>query len=339
MKLVFFDLEDWELDYFKSKILNHDVEYYKTSIEDTHSDSAFNADLIASFVFSKLDKSALDKFKNLKFIATMSTGYDHIDLEECAKRNIKVCNVPTYGENTVAEHAFGLILSLSRNIYKAYLVTSKGKFSYEGLMGFDLFGKTLGVLGTGRIGQNVIKIARGFNMNVIAFDPRENRELQATLGFRYVSFDELLTTSDIISIHVPLNSHTYHLFNRDSIAKMKDGSILINTARGPIVDTNCLLEALNNGKLGGAGLDVLEGEMLMKEEKAILHSSSTLARDQMATLLQDYALMRLDNVIVTPHLAFYSKEAVTRILDSTLDNLFDFIENRGLRNKVELKKE
>ncbi|MGV8162227.1 MAG: NAD(P)-dependent oxidoreductase [Candidatus Nanoarchaeia archaeon] len=339
MKIVFFELEDWEIKYFQDRILNQDAEYYTTSIEETQSDSAYNADLIASFVFSKLDKPTLDKFKNLKFITTMSTGYDHIDMEECNRRNILVCNVPAYGENTVAEHVFGLILNLSRNIYKAYQVTSKGKFSYEGLMGFDLKDKTLGILGTGKIGQNVIKIAKGFNMKVIAHDPRANLELQKKLEFDYVSFDQLLTQSDIISIHVPLNSHTYHLFNRDSLQKMKPTALLINTSRGPVVDTNALLEALNNEKLGGAGLDVLEGEMLIKEEKSIIHSNSTLAREQMATLLQDYALMRMHNVIVTPHLAFYSKEAVTRILDSTLDNLFDFIENRGLRNKVELKKE
>jgi D-lactate dehydrogenase len=339
MKIVFFELEDWEIDYFKKRILNQQAEYYKTSIVETHAEGIYDADIIASFVFSKLDKETLSKFRNLKFIATMSTGYDHIDLEECKNRNISVCNVPSYGENTVAEHVFGLILNLSRNIYKAYQVTSKGKFSYEGLMGFDLKNKTLGILGTGKIGQNVIKIAKGFNMYVIAFDPYPNLLLEKSLDFKYVSYDELMTQSDIVSIHVPLNSHTYHLINRDSIQKMKTGAMIINTARGPIVDTNALLEALNNGKLGGAGLDVLEGEMLMKEEKAIVSSNSNIARDQMATLLQDYALMRMHNVIVTPHLAFYSREAVTRILDSTLENIYDYIETRGLRNKIEFKKD
>lgn len=334
MKIVFFELEDWEISYFRERIFNQNVEYYKTGIHETNSESIYDAEIISSFIFSKLDKTTLDKFKNLKLISTMSTGYDHIDLEECKKRNISVCNVPTYGENTVAEHVFGLILNLSRKIYKAYQVTSKGKFSYEGLMGFDLKGKTLGVLGTGKIGQNVIKIANGFEMSIIAYDPYPREELQSKLGFKYVDFDTLLEASDVVSINIPLNSQTYHIINRDSIQKMKTGAILINTARGPIVDTNALLEALNNGKLGGAGLDVLEGEMLMKEEKAVISTSSTLARDQMATLLQDYALMRLHNVIVTPHLAFYSREAVTRILDSTLDNIFDYIENRGLRNKV-----
>lgn len=337
MKIVFFELEDWEISYFKERILNQEVEYYKTSIQETHSDSIYTADIIASFVFSKLDKETLDKFKNLKLISTMSTGYDHINIEECKKRNITVCNVPSYGENTVAEHVFGLILNLSRKIYKAYQVTSKGKFSYEGLMGFDLKGKTLGILGTGRIGQNIIKIARGFEMKVIAYDPYPKTELQQTLKFEYVTFEQLLSSSDVISISMPLNSNTYHIINRDSIQKMKDGAIIINTARGPIVDTNSLLEALSNGKLGGAGLDVLEGEMLMKEEKAVISTGSTIAREQMATLLQDYALMRMHNVIVTPHLAFYSYEAVRRILDSTLDNIFDCIEDRGMRNKIDQK--
>lgn len=335
MKIVFFDLEDWEISYFKGRILNQAAEFYRTGINETHSESIYDAEIICSFIFSKLDKETLGKFRNLKVISTMSTGYDHIDMDECKRRNIIVCNVPSYGENTVAEHVFGLMLNLSRNISKAYQLTSKGNFSYEGLMGFDLKGKTLGVLGTGRIGQNVIKIAKGFEMDVIAYDPFQRDELAGKLGFSYVPFDQLLASSDIISINVPLNSQTYHIINKDSIEKMKSGAILINTARGPIVDTNALLEALSNGKLGGAGLDVLEGEMLMKEEKAVISTSSTMAREQMATLLQDYALMRLHNVIVTPHLAFYSREAVTRILDSTLDNVFDFIENRGMRNRVQ----
>ncbi len=338
MKIVFFDLEDWEVEYFQKRIFNQDVEYYKTSIQETHSDTIYNADIICSFIFSPLGKQTLDKFKKLKLIATMSTGYDHIDMDECAKRNIVVCNVPVYGENTVAEHTFGLILNLSRNIYKAYNRTSKGKFSYDGLIGFDIKNKTLGVLGTGRIGQHVIRIAKGFEMNVVAYDPFPKPELQKTLDFKYITFEELLASSDIITIHIPLNSSTYHLINRDSIQKMKTGAMIINTSRGPIVETNSLLEALGSGKLGGAGLDVLEGEAMIKEEKAVLHQNNDVGREQMATLLQDYALMRMENVIVTPHLAFYSKEGVTRILDATLDNIFDLIENRGIRNKVVVKK-
>ena len=334
MKIVFFDLEDWEIDYLKQKIIGQDIKYFKEGLKNVPLSEYKDADIISVFVFSPITKEILDELPNLKFIMTMSTGFDHIDLEECNRRNIQVCNVPTYGENTVAEHAFGLILNLSRNIHKAYARTQKDKFSFEGLIGFDLKNKTLGVLGTGKIGRNLIRIAKGFDMNVIAFDPYPNYDLSTSLGFSYVLMDELLRDSDVISIHVPLNRHTFHLINEDTINKMKKGVLLINTARGSIIDTHALINGLDSGIIGGAGLDVLEGELLIKDEKEIIHALGTLPREQMRLLLENHALMKKPNVIVTPHLAFYSKEGLIRILNTTLDNLFDYIEDRGLRNKV-----
>lgn len=335
MKIVFFELEPWEIDYMRPKIIGHDVELYETKASETNSDSMYSADIIATFIFSRFPKEVLDKFPNLKLIATMSTGFDHIDLEECKRRNIVVCNVPSYGENTVAEHAFGLILNLSRNIHKAFVRTQiDDKFDYTGLMGFDLKGKTLGVVGTGRIGCNSIKMAKGFDMKVIAYDEFQRPELQGQLGFTYVSFDELLKNSDIITIHVPLLKSTYHLIDDVAINKMKRGALIINTARGPIIDTPALIKGLQNGQIGGAGLDVLEGELLVKDDREIYHNMSKLPREQIEQLLQDHELMNMSNVIVTPHLAFYSREGVQRIMDQTLKNIFDLIEHRGFTNRV-----
>lgn len=334
MKIAFFDLEQWEIDYFKERIKGYDVKYFKEGIKNVPLSEYKDVDIIGVFVFSPVTKEVLDSLPNLKFVMTMSTGFDHIDLEECSKREIKVCNVPSYGENTVAEHAFGLILNLSRNIHKAYVRTLKDKFFFDGLIGFDLKDKTIGVIGAGKIGRNLIRMAKGFDMNVIAYDPFPNYELSSSLGFAYVSFDELLASSDVISIHVPLNRNTFHLINKESINKMKTGALIINTARGAIIDTHALIEGLESGKIGGAGLDVLEGELLIKDEKEMIHALGGLPREQMRLLLENHALMKMPNVIVTPHLAFYSKEGLTRILNTTLDNLFDFIEIRGLRNVI-----
>ncbi|MFP4567584.1 MAG: NAD(P)-dependent oxidoreductase [Candidatus Woesearchaeota archaeon] len=334
LKIVFFDLEEWEIDYLKKRIIGHDVRYYREGIKQVPIGDFKDADIIGVFVFSPVLKDVLDFLPNLKYIMTMSTGFDHIDLEECARRNIQVCNVPSYGENTVAEHAFGLILNLSRNIHKAYTRTLRDEFSFEGLIGFDLKGKTLGVLGTGKIGRNLIRMAKGFDMNVVAYDPFPNYDLCSSLGFSYVSFDDLLKSSDVISIHVPLNRHTFHLINDETISKMKRGVLIINTARGAIIDTHALIKGLESGQVGGAGLDVLEGELLIKDEKEMVHSLSALPREQMRLLLENHALMKMSNVIVTPHLAFYSKEGLIRILNTTLDNLFDYLEHRGLNNLV-----
>lgn len=334
MKIVFFDLERWEIDYFKERIFGHEVKYFKEGIKSVPVSEYFDAEVIGVFVFSPLTKDILDNLPNLKFVMTLSTGFDHVDLVECSKRNIRVCNVPSYGENTVAEHAFGLILNLSRNIHKAYLRILNNSFSYDGLVGFDLAGKTLGVLGTGKIGRHLIRMAKGFDLKVVAFDPFPNFDAASALGFEYVSFDDLLRISDIISIHVPLNKDTFHLINKESISKMKEGVFIINTARGAIIDSFALVEGLESGKIGGAGLDVLEGELLIKDEKELIHEINNLPREQMALLLENHALMKMPNVIVTPHLAFYSKEGLIRILNTTLDNLFDFLESRGLKNCV-----
>lgn len=331
MKIVFCGLEDWQVEYLKSKIDGHDVEYYTTAIDKIESDSIYDAEILAVFIFSKLSKEVLDKFPNLKLVTTMSTGYDHIDLNACEERGIKVCNVPAYGDNTVAEHAFGLLLNLSKNIHKGYIRTLKGDYDYSGLRGFDLKGKTIGVLGTGRIGCNSIHIANGFNMNVIAYDAFPRQELQEKFDFKYVSLDELYAKSDIITIHVPLFKSTMHLINEEAISKMKDGVVIINTSRGGIIDTDALTKGLESGKIGGVGLDVLEDENLIKNEKLFVEQASVMATDQLRITAENKVLMDMDNVIVTPHLAFYTTEAIQRIMDTTLTNIYDLIEHREFK--------
>ncbi len=285
-----------------------------------------SATIVSTFINSRLTKSELAALPNLKFIATRSTGYDHIDVSEARRRGIAVANVPAYGENTVAEHAFALIISLSRNLKRAYLRTAAENFSIEGLMGFDLKGKTLGVVGTGHIGLRVIRMAVGFGMKVLACDVKQDPFLAEVIGFQYVTFEELLVSSDIITLHVPYFPATHHLINRGTIEKLKKGALLINTARGALVDTDALMEALDQGILGGAGLDVLEGEEFIQEEKRLLMEAQTSESwEKLRTKLKNHIILGRENVIYTPHMAFYSKEAVERILDTTIENIKSFL--------------
>lgn len=235
--------------------------------------------------------------------------------------------MPHYGENTVAEHTFALILSLTRKICKAHERTVRGDFTLDGLRGTDLQGKTIGVVGTGSIGLHVIRIAKGFDMNVIAFDTFKNPKSAKKLGFKYVGFSDLLKKSDIITLHVPYSKPTHHLIDKKSISGMKKGVLLINTARGAIIETSSLVEGLQSGKIGGAGLDVLEEECFIKEEKQVL-SRHFLKECNLKTALQNHILLQQDNVIITPHNAFNSSEALHRILDTTILNIDSFLKKK-----------
>src|SRR3989338_3010588 len=196
----------------------------------------------------------------LKLIETMSTGYNHIDVKECKKRGIVVCNVPTYGENTVAEHTFALLLALSRKIHLSYDRTQKADFSAIGLKGFDLKGKTIGVVGCGHIGRHVVRIAKGFEMDVLVYERWQDLALAKELGFTYATLEELYSRSDIITFHVPLSKSTTHMFNNESLKLVKKGCTIINTARGEVIDTDALIRGLSKKIIGADGLDVLEGE-------------------------------------------------------------------------------
>jgi D-lactate dehydrogenase len=284
---------------------------------------AKDSDIISVFIYSKIDREVIKRLPKLKLIVTRSTGFDHIDIRECKRRGITVCNVPSYGENTVAEHTFALILALSRNVHKSYVRSLRKDFSTEGLKGFDLKGKTIGVIGAGHIGLHVIRIAKGFGMDVLVYDIKQNSFLAEVLGFKYVSFEKLLRSSDIITLHVPYNRHTHHMINRDNIGIIKKGAILINTSRGGVVSTEALIEGLDKGILSGVGLDVIEGEELIKEEKQLLYDQKNIRI--LANLVRDHILLSRDNVVFTPHIAFYSKEALERILEITVENILAFL--------------
>jgi D-lactate dehydrogenase len=331
-KIAFFEIEEWEKPYLKKELKNHKLYFFSDAINESNVNKIKDVDIISIFIYSKLNKFILSKFKNLKLIVTRSTGFDHIDMKECRKKKIIVCNVPYYGENTVAEHTFALILNLTRKIHKAWERTRRLDFSQEGLRGVDLRDKTLGVVGAGSIGQHVIRIAKGFEMNVIAFDIHKNKKLQKKLNFKYYDFNNLLRNSDIITLHCPYNKHTHHLINKNNIKKIKKGALLVNTARGGLVETNALVNALDSGILKGAGLDVLEDECYVKEDKQVM-SKNFPKKCDMKIILENHILAKKDNVIITPHNAFNSVEALQRILDTTIDNIKDFLKKKVI-NKV-----
>jgi len=268
--------------------------------------AAADFDILGVFMDSAVDAAAINGLPNVKLITTLSTGFDHIDLTAAAAKNIPVSSVPAYGENTVAEFAFALILALSRRIREcASRVKDEMKYTTEGLTGFDLAGKTLGVVGTGRIGKHAVRMGKGFGMNIIAYDVFHDDKFAAEQGFPYVSLEDLLKQSDIITVHCPYLPSTHHLINQQNIGLVKKGAYVVNTARGAIVETAALLTALKSGQLGGAGLDVLEEEAGMKS------GDMTINRE----------LVMMPNVLVTPHNAFNTREAFLRILDTTIDNI------------------
>ncbi len=325
-RIAIMGLEEWQKEYFSKRILDQEATFHEDNI--VINDDTKNSEIIACFIFGIFDKKTLQKFPNLKLITTMSAGYDHIDLDYCKEKGIVVCNVPKYGDHTVAELAFGLILNLSRKLYEARERSKKGNLDFKGLLGFDLKGKTIGVIGTGNIGQISMEIAKGFDMKVIAYDAYPREELQEKIGFEYVSLEELLKRSDVVTIHVPFNKHTLHLIGKEEFEKMKPGGLLINTSRGEIIETQALVDALKSKKLGGAGLDVLEGERMLKTKTKNFNK----AEKQQKKWFDE--LRKMDNVFITPHQAFYSKEALIRIMDTTLVNIYDYIENRGFNNQI-----
>ena len=324
MKLACFELMDWEKDYLSEKFGNTlEISFNSEVLNSESVSTARDAEGIVVFIYSTVNKQVLDQMPNLKFIATMSTGFDHIDIEECKRRNITISTVPTYGENTVAEHAFALIFAISRRIIESHERVREGNFSPSGLTGFDLFGKTLGVIGVGSIGTHVIRIAKGIGMEVLGYKRTPDPKLAADLGFRFVTMDELLSQSDIITVHVPYNQETHHMLNQDAFSKMKNGVIIINTARGAIIDTTALVDALQSGRVAAAGLDVLEEESIIREEQELLHREFPI--EDLKTVLENHMLLNNPKVVITPHNAFNSREALMRILRTTEENIYGFL--------------
>ncbi len=329
--IAFAEAYPFERDYLKSKFPEmKGVGFWSEPAQEVENELK-EATILSVFIKSKIDANLIDALPHLKLITTRSTGFDHIDLKTCKTKGLAVSNVPVYGENTVAEHTFALILSLSRNLRKAYLRTIQNDFSLDGLMGFDLKGKTIGVVGTGHIGLHLIRMATGFGMKVMAFDVKEQKFLSEVMGFEYVSLEDLLKQSDIISLNVPYLPSTKHLINDKTIRLIKKGAILINTARGGLINTDALVKALDEGILSGAGLDVLEEEEFLLEEKRLLQGTPETEGhwQKLQTTLKNHVLLHRENVIYTPHMAFYSREAVQRILDTTVDNIRSFVNGKA----------
>lgn len=327
MKIAFFEIKDWQEEYIRERIKGHELYFTEEKLTEKNASEFKDYDVVSVFIYSKVSKEVIGKLENLKFVTTRSTGFDHIDLEVCKEKNVSVSNVPFYGENTVAEHTMALILSLSRNLQTSFDKVHRGDFSLEGIRGFDLKGRTLGVIGTGHIGLHVVRMAKGFEMDIIAFDINKDKEKAEELGFEYVEFDTLLQESDIVTLHAPLNEHTKHMINKDNINDMKKGSYIVNTSRGGLVETEALIKGLQDGTIAGAALDVLEEEKFIDEEIELL---SHLSAEKQKNMLQNHILLRMPNVIITPHNAFNSQEALERILNTTIENIKTYIKGKPI---------
>ena len=328
MKAAFFTTKPWEEDYLRqllSGVSDLTLDFYPEDLRAETLPPSVDYDLISVFVGSVVNKPVFEALPNLKCVVARSTGFDHIDLATARERNVVVSYVPSYGENTVAEYAFALLLALSRKIYQAFdQIKENANFKVEDLRGFDLRGKTIGVVGTGRIGRHAIGIAKGFGMQVLGYDPFPNQALAQELGFTYLSLPQLLAKSDVITLHVPYAKETHHLLNAETLKQVKLGAYLINTSRGAVVETEALIPALKSGQLGGVGMDVFE------EEKVIFNEADFLARNDnelhnWRTIIANHVLIDLPNVIVTPHNAFNTTEAIKRILETTAENIKTFL--------------
>lgn len=334
MNILFLHKEDWEKDYITEKLRASGLEAdFAKSLEEVSQEKLSQTEIISVFVSHQCKEAELNRLTNLKLIAARSTGFDYVDVGAARARGVEVVFVPSYGENTVAEFAFALLLSLSRKIPEAHeQVTETGSFVQGALRGFDLKGKTAGVIGTGRIGCNFIKMAKGFGMEVVAYDPYPKQGLDSELGFRYAGFEETLSVSDVLSLHAPLADNTRHMVNEQSIYHMKRGLVLINTARGGLVQTSALVKALEEGIISAAGLDVLEEEGDMQDEMKLLDNPHPKL-EELKTVLANNYLINHPRVIVTPHIAFNTEEAVKRILDTTIENILSFA-NGEIKNRV-----
>ena len=301
--------------YLEEKDLGFDIYFFDEPLTPENSEKASEYDVVSVFVKSSVTEKVLKDFEG-RMVACRSTGFDHVDTDFAASEGIAVCNVPKYGDNTVAEHTFGLILTLNRKIDKAIEKVESGDFTNEGLRGHDLAGKKLGVIGTGSIGKKVIDIANGFDMQVIASDPYPDREAASEKGFMYVSRKDLVKKADIVTLHCPLTDETEHLLSEEEFDLMDD-TVLVNTARGKLIDTEALIEGLDDGSVRCAGLDVLEAEDYVEDNVEAL----SLEDKDMEVVLEDHLLIERDDVVVTPHNGFNSLEAMQRIADGTIENI------------------
>lgn len=329
-KIAFFGAKPYDISSFDqvNKDFNYDIKYYKGHLNKNNLVLTQGTDAVCIFVNDTADAEIIDGLaKNgVKLLALRCAGYNNVDLA-AAKGKMKIVRVPAYSPYAVAEHAVALMLSLNRKIHRAYWRTREGNFSLHGLMGFDMHGKTAGIIGTGKIAKILIKILKGFGMNIVAYDLYPDYAFAEEQGITYTTLDELYKQSDIISLHCPLTDKTKYLINDISICKMKDNVMIINTGRGLLIHTNALIEGLKNKKIAAAGLDVYEeeGDYFYEDKSDKIIDDDVLAR-----------LLSFNNVIVTSHQAFFTKEALHNIAETTLLNIKAFMENQPLANEVVL---
>ncbi|MDO4282388.1 MAG: 2-hydroxyacid dehydrogenase [Clostridia bacterium] len=328
MKILFFDTKEYDKKLFNEYNVDYgyEIKYLETKLNAETAPLARGYDAICIFVNDLADKDTLEILKEcgVKLIVLRCAGYNNVDIDNLPD-GLKVVRVPEYSPYAVAEHAVALLLSIDRKIYKAYQRTKKYNFTLNGLLGFDIHGKTVGVIGTGKIGRAFIQIMKGFGTEILAYDVFENKEAEKELGFRYTTLDELYEKSDIISLHCPLTKENKKMINAESIDKMKDGVVIINTSRGKLIDTKSLIDKLEEDKIGGLGLDVYEDE----EEFFLNDMSNSYKRDRGLSLL-----LSMPNVVITSHQAFFTREALDKIASVSLSNIKEFIETGECKNEV-----
>ena len=327
-RVIFFDIKDYDKEFFKKYGKDYDFEMtflqVRLSEETAHLTKGY--DVVCAFTNDDINKETIDLISEngIKLLAMRCAGFNNVSLKDIHNR-FKVVRVPAYSPHAIAEYTVGLILAINRKIHKAYVRTREGNFSINGLMGIDLYQKTAGIIGTGKIGQILIKMLKGFDMNVIAYDPFPNQKIADELGFKYVSLDELYAEADVISLNCPLTKETKYMINRRSMLKMKDGVMIVNTGRGALIDSVNLVEALKDKKVGAAALDVYEEE----EDYFFEDKSSQVIEDDILG-----RLLSFHNVLMTSHQAYFTKEAVEAITVTTLNNIKAFVEGKELLNEV-----
>lgn len=329
MRVAFFDTHLFEKEFFveSNRHRGHEIKFFEPRLNEQTAQLAGGFECVCSFVNDRLDAPTLKALSEngTRLIALRSAGFNHVDLKTAHQLGLRVVRVPEYSPYAVAEHTVALALTLNRKIPRAYNRVRDGNFSLNGLMGFDLHGKTVGVIGLGKIGLVFAKIMRGFGCRVLAYDigPMDVAAVEA--GIQRVSLPELFSESDVISLHVPLNSQTRHMINEHTLREMKPGVMLLNTGRGALIDTAALIDALKRGHVGAAGLDVYEEEESVFFED---HSGEVIQDDQLARLLS------FPHVVMTSHQAFLTREAIHAIAETTLKNISDFEEGKTLVNLV-----
>lgn len=326
MKIAFFSSKIYDKIYFNRYNTYHELKYFENPLNAESVDLTNGYDGVCVFVNDQLNAEVIAQLaaRNIKIIALRCAGFNNVDLQAAQKHGIAVVRVPAYSPHAVAEHAVALIMTLNRKTHKAYNRVREGNFSLERLTGFDLYGKTVGVIGTGKIGEAFAFIMKGFGCKVLAYDIHPNPVL-INAGIQFVELDELFVQSDVISLHCPLTPQTNRLINSESLKKMKPNAMLINTSRGGLIDTKAVINALKNGKLGYLGIDVYEQE------------ADLFFNDFSESIIQDDMLMRLmsfPNVLITAHQGFFTEEALTQIAQVTLQNLADFENNQLSANTL-----